>query len=179
MGKTVTGGRLDVMTFLQHAGIGTTTAAPPPPPPSPPPPSGAIYGTTGWDTIIGTSGNDKIWGVPASGTSLGRGTVDTLRGNGGNDIFVLGDARGRFYDDGRSLSSGAGDYAKIMDFSAGDKLQVRGAADDYWLRATTIGGTSGTGVYYDSNNNHGFDSRDELVGLVANYTVASTDLLFG
>jgi hypothetical protein len=66
-----------------------------------------------------------------------------------------------------------------LDFSAGDKLQVRGAADDYWLRGTTIGGTSGTGVYYDTNNNHVFDSRDELVGLVANYTVASSDLLFG
>ncbi len=179
MGKTVTGGRLDVMTFLQHAGNGTTSLPPPPPPPPPPPLSGGIYGTTGWDTITGTSGSDKIWGVPASGTSLGRGTVDNLRGNGGNDIFVLGDARGRFYDDGRSLSSGTGDYAKILDFSAGDKLQVRGAADDYWLRGTTIGGTSGTGVYYDTNNNHVFDSRDELVGLVANYTVASSDLLFG
>ncbi len=172
-GMTMTGGRLDVMTFLQHAGS-TTTLPPPPPPPS----SGNIYGTTGWDTITGTSGADKIWGVPASGTSLGRGTVDTLRGNGGNDVFVLGDARGRFYDDGRSLSSGSTDYAKIMDFNAGDKLQVRGAADDYWLRAVTVGGTSGTGVYYDSNNNHVFDSRDELIGLVGNYTATSADLLF-
>jgi hypothetical protein len=102
-----------------------------------------------------------------------------LRGNGGNDVFVLGDSRGRFYDDGRSLSSGTGDYAKILDFSAGDKLQVRGAADDYWLRPATIGGSSGTGVYYDTNNNHVFDSRDELVALVGgSYTPTAADLLF-
>jgi subtilisin family serine protease len=179
-GKTITGGRLDAMAFLQASGT-TGTVTPPPPPPPPPPPSSLtnIYGTTASDAITGTSGADKIWGVPASGTSLGRGTVDTLRGNGGNDIFVLGDARGRFYDDGRSWSAGSGDYAKIMDFNAGDKLQLRGAADDYWFRAVTVGGTSGTGVYYDSNNNHLFDSRDELIGLVGgSHIVTSADILF-
>jgi subtilisin family serine protease len=173
-GKTITGGRLDVMAFLQQSGAPAAVTPPPPPASS----VTNIYGTTGSDTIGGTAGADKIWGVPASGTSLGRGTIDTLRGNGANDIFVLGDARGRFYDDGRSFSSGSGDYAKIMDFNAGDKLQVRGAADDYWLPSVTIGGTSGTGVYYDGNNNHVFDSRDELIGLVGNYAVTSAELLF-
>jgi subtilisin family serine protease len=181
-GKTITGGRLDTMAFLQSSGTPVAVTPPPPAPtptPTPAPSTSNIYGTIGSDMITGTTGNNKIWGVPAGGTSLGRGTVDTLRGNGGNDVFVLGDARGRFYDDGRSLSSGSTDYAKIMDFNAGDKLQVRGAADDYWLRPITAGGTSGTGVYYDTNNNHVFDSRDELIGVVGSgAAVTAANLLF-
>ena len=148
--------------------------------PPAPAPSGVIYRTDASETVKGTLGNDVISGVPASSTSLGRGTIDTLKGNGGNDTFILGDARGRFYDDGRSLSSGNGDYARITDFGTGDHLQLRGAASDYWLRGgMSLNGTTGTGVYYDSNHNHMLDTSDELIALVAGSRVmAAADFLF-
>jgi subtilisin family serine protease len=169
-GKTMTGDRLDVMSLMQLAG-GT-----------PPPPIATgnhIYGSTGSDSITGTSGDDIISGVPATGTQLGKGTIDTLRGNGGDDLFVLGDARGVFYDDLRVRNAGANDYAKILDFSSGDHVQLRGSAGDYQLKPLTLSGTSGVGIYYDTNHNHAWDLRDELIGLVAgSHTLVNADLLF-
>lgn len=171
VGKTMTGDRLDVMSLMVLAG-----ATPPPPPIA----TGiTIYGTSRPDSLTGTAGDDVISGVPATGTSLGRGTIDTLRGNGGDDLFVLGDSRGAFYDDGRPSRAGVNDYARILDFSDGDHVQLKGAAGDYQLKPLTLGGTSGVGIYYDTNHNHAWDSTDELVGLVAGaHTLTNADLLF-
>jgi hypothetical protein len=47
---------------------------------------------------------DLISGVGTA--KLGKGTIDTLTGGAGDDVFVLGDSRGRFYDDGSARSSG-------------------------------------------------------------------------
>ena len=173
--KTMTGDRLDVMSALQHAGSVTVS----PPPPNPTPTSAIIYGTTGFDTVTGTASNDKLTGVAATGGSPGRGTIDTLIGNGGNDTFILGDSRGRFYDDGRARTDGRADYANITDFSSGDHLQLKGVATDYLLHAASLGSTLGTGVYYDQNHNHLLDSRDELIAFVAgSHAPVSADLLF-
>ena len=174
-GKTMTGDRLDVMGLMQLAG----GSSPPPPPPPPTSTETKIFGTNRSDSITGTAGDDIISGVPASGTRLGRGSIDTLRGNGGDDVFVLGDARGVFYDDSRANRAGTGDYAKIMDFSAGDLVQLKGSAGDYQLKALTIGSTSGVGVYYDTNHDHSWDSHDELIGLVAGpHTLTNAELIF-
>jgi Ca2+-binding RTX toxin-like protein len=159
-GKTVTGGRLDVPTFLSK--VGTV--------PPPVETVNEIYGTTSSDTITGTTGADKIWGVPATGTHTGRNTIDTLTGNGGADTFVLGDGRGRFYDDGRGSRSGTGDYAVIKDLGTDDKIQLKGAAVEYIQKAITLNGVSGMGIYHDSNGNGAFDSRDELIGIVEGAT---------
>ncbi|MES2904479.1 MAG: S8 family serine peptidase [Pseudomonadota bacterium] len=161
--STQSGGRLDVMALIQGAA-------------TPPPPSvTTIYGTSGSDTIVGSAGDDVIFGVMASGTATGRGTVDTLRGNGGNDLFILGDSRGVFYDDGKARSAGSADYAKILDFSAGDRIQLRGTASDYFLARST----TGTGIYHDSNDNGRFDARDELIGIVSgDHTLGWSDLFF-
>jgi subtilisin family serine protease len=159
-GKTATGGRLDVPTFLSK--VGTT--------PPPVETVNEIYGTTASQTITGTTGADKIWGVPATGTSLGAGTIDTLIGNGGADTFVLGDSRGRFYDDGRSRYSGTADHAVIKDFGADDKIQLAGTAGSYLQQATSVTGVSGMGIFHDSNGNGAFDSRDELIGIVQGVT---------
>lgn len=170
-GITMTGGRLDVMGMMQQLGGG-----------GPPPPSGVnnIYGTTASNTIVGTAGNDKIWGIPATGTQLGKGTVDSLTGNGGDDIFVLGDSRGRFYDDGKDRIAGTSDYALIRDFAAGDKIQLAGTQADYVQHLVTLSGVTGSGIYYDTNHNGAWDSRDELIGLVQGAsTLASTDFIFG
>jgi subtilisin family serine protease len=169
-GKTVTGGRLDVPTFLSKVGTA--------------PPKvetiNEIYGTTASETITGTTGADKIWGVPGTGTSLGAGTIDTLVGNGGADTFVLGDGRGRFYDDGKSRFAGTGDYAVIQDLGADDKIQLKGTAANYVQKAVSLNGVSGMGIYHDTNGNGVFDTRDELIGIVQGATqpIDPTQLVF-
>lgn len=88
-----------------------------------------LWGTTGNDIITGGSSSDRISGVTPTGTSpydLGRGQIDTLIGGEGADIFVLGDSRGVFYDDGIRGNLGTSDYALIKDFKKGeDKLQLK------------------------------------------------------
>lgn len=169
--KTVTGGRLDAEAMLRFGGNA--------PAPQPEPVGSFIYGTTGSDRLIGTSGNDTISGVPQSGTHLGRGTIDALTGGAGNDIFVLGDARGLFYNDGNAKNAGTGDYARIMDFQAGDKIQLSDDFGTYFLRSVKIGGFSGTGIYADTDRNARFGNTDELVAHVVNVaSLTSFDFLF-
>ena len=166
-GKTMTAGRLDVMKLMEQAFA------------APPSTVTGINGTSASDTLGGTAGMDRISGVPGAGTALGRNTVDTLTGNGGNDLFVLGDSRGLFYDDGRARLAGTADYARIMDFAAGDQLQLKGTFADYKFRPLTLDGISGTGVYHDTNDNSRFDPRDELIALLSgNHVISSGDLLF-
>lgn len=180
-GITVTGGRLDVNDMMS-LGLGmtpppTTTTPPPPPPPTPTPTGTTVVGTAGSETLGGTAGNDIISGVPASSSTLGRGTVDVLTGNGGNDLFVLGDGRGRFYDDGRATNAGNGDYARITDFSEGDRIQL--AAGRYFLSAGSVGGHAGMRIFSDNNGSGRLDSGDELVGLVqGSKTVTLADLVY-
>lgn len=139
-----------------------------------------VYGTVGSDTVRGTAGNDKIWGVAANDPALGRGTVDKLWGASGADTFVLGDARGRFYDDGKSKSAGKGDYAQIMDFAGGDHIQLHGSMSDYLLKAGSVGGLNGLQIFFDSNANGKLDSRDELIGHVVGVNSLAPDaFVFG
>src|SRR5690606_36381594 len=98
-----------------------------------PAPGQFILGTAGSDTLAGGDGPDTICGVPLTGNKLGHGTVDVLTGGAGADLFVLGDARGAFYDDGRADTAGMNNYARITDFEAGDKLQLAGSAGDYFF----------------------------------------------
>jgi hypothetical protein len=138
-----------------------------------------LTGTAKSDVIVGTAGDDRISGVPSTGSRIGKGTIDVLTGNGGADVFVLGDSRGRFYDDGSARNPGKSDYARITDFVTGDKLQLKGSAGDYLQSATTVSGFSGTGIYYDTNHNHVFDKYDELIALLQNHgPISSSDMLF-
>jgi subtilisin family serine protease len=164
--KTVTGGRLDAEAMLRFVGPAVSAGE-------------VIYGTTGSDNIVGTSGNDILSGVPSSGTHLGRGTIDVLTGGAGNDIFVVGDARGLFYNDGNSKNAGTGDYARIMDFQTGDKIQLSDDFSTYFLRSLQIGGFSGIGIYADMDRNGRFGSTDELVcHVVGVSSLSSVDFLF-
>jgi subtilisin family serine protease len=140
-----------------------------------------IYGTTGNDTVTGSAGADKIWGVSAAASDLGRGQIDVLTGGAGPDIFVLGDQRGRLYDNGSSWSAGAGDYARITDFNSaeGDKIQLAGSASAYLTRALTINGVSGLGVYHDTNGSKTWGSLDELIAFLPGKSgLAASDFIF-
>ena len=138
-----------------------------------------LWGTTASDTLVGGDGNDRLAGVPASGSTaaaLGQGQIDLLTGGLGADTFVLGDARGVFYDDRRNNNLGSADYARITDFRSGeDKLQLRNA--NYF---TTVS-NGVTSIYWDRNANNRFDTtgnnRDELIAMVTG-SVTSTDIIW-
>ena len=57
---------------------------------------------------------------------------------------------------------------------------MSGSSIDYYQHAVTINGVSGSGVYYDTNHNHLWDSKDELIALVQGVSsVATSDFIFG
>ena len=183
--NTATGGRLNVSDMLA-AGAGVAPPPPPPEEPPPPPPEEpppvdgpqVIYGTTGSDVLVGGTGDDIISGIPATGNNLGKGTIDRLTGGAGNDLFILGDSRGHFYDDNNARNSGTNDRAVITDFSDGDRIQLD--PGDYFLRAANVKGDSGTGIYFDTNGNGIWDSRDELIAIVqGDKAVTFADIIFG
>jgi hypothetical protein len=141
-----------------------------------------LWGTTANDGITGSSGPDRLAGVSATGTTataMGANQVDTLTGLAGSDVFLLGDARGVFYDDRANNTLGTADYAMIKDFIPGvDKLQVRaGLAYLYTLS------TSGLSLYWDRNNDSRLTnsgrSQDELIAVLQGVTTLSGSDLIG
>jgi len=170
-GKTVTGGRLDLGAMVE--------VVPPPPPPPPPPETGVLLiGTVGSDSLTGGAGADTLSGVPEGDKRLGHGTVDVLTGGAGDDLFVLGDARGTFYNDKKDANAGMNHYARIMDFQVGDRLQV---SDDYAtvFRQLTRDGFTGLGVYADTDGSGAWTKSDEMVGhLVGVVSLVAADLVF-
>ncbi len=104
-----------------------------------------ITGFTGADYLVGGTANDSLSGgggddnlVGSSSSARGAGEVDTLTGNLGIDIFVLGDSTNVYYD-----ANATSDYAIITDFAKGiDRLQLNGVAGDYAFGSLT-------GGYYD------------------------------
>ena len=104
-----------------------------------------ITGFTGADYLVGGTANDSLSGgggddtlVGSSSSARGAGEVDTLTGNLGIDIFVLGDSTDVYYD-----ANATSDYAIITDFAKGiDRLQLNGVVGDYAFGSLT-------GGYYD------------------------------
>lgn len=145
-------------------------------------PSGVtLWGTRASDTITGSSGPDRLAGVLATGITaadLGAGQIDTLTGLTASDVFLLGDARGVFYDDRNNRNLGSADYALIKDFVSGvDKLQVR-AGTSYLY---TVSGTS-LSLYWDRNSNGALNSSgnnmDELIAVLQGVTgLTNADLI--
>lgn len=142
-------------------------------------PTSTLYGTDGSDTLAGTASGDTINGVPSASSQFGRNTIDTLTGNAGSDLFVLGVANRVFYDDGANRKAGTADFAKIMDFTAGvDDLQLA-AGRSYAYAQVSANGSSGLGIYWDQNGNGVADTRsDELVGmLVGVKSISAADIV--
>ena len=125
--------------------------------------------TDGSDIITGTNAAEVLNGVPTGSTLRGSGSLDRLTGGGGNDLFLLGDALGRFYDDG-TPGLGSTDLALLTDFSAGDKIQLHGSSADYRLvsgRHNRI-----AGVRIDAVS----PGSPETIGFVQGATLASLNL---
>lgn len=95
-----------------------------------------LNGGADLDTLTGGAGNDNLMGgtghdilIGAGAGSVGVGERDTLRGNDGMDVFVLGDSTQAYY-----LGSGTTDRATIADFTPGsDVIQLQGSATAYTL----------------------------------------------
>jgi hypothetical protein len=102
--------------------------------------------TDGNDVITGTAAAEFITGVPSDSITRGRGSVDKLSGAGGNDLFVLGDRLGHFYNDGMTNTSGTTDLAWITDFSAGDRIQLHGNASLFQLVSARYSGFRGVQI---------------------------------
>lgn len=163
--------------IIPNVGYQTTTGgnSAPPPPPAPPPTKTyvSVFGTAAkWETINGTSADEKIYGVAEVTTILGSNTRDKAFGGGGADLFVLGDERGLFYDDNLATSSGRPDHVAILDFGADDKIQLVGQMSDYVMNKETINGILGTSILRDDNRNGKYDSLDEYVAHISGSSTA-------
>ena len=117
------------------------------------------------------TGNDTL---SAAGSNRGVGQRDTLTGGNGNDVFILADENGSFYDDGTSSSTGVADFAYITDFNASqdDSLVLSGSAEEYSLVSGSpagVTGISGTGHYGLFRVEQG--ATNELVAVLKSSTI--------
>lgn len=187
-GRTMSGGRLDLDAMMQRGAPYPSAEPPPPepppsdPPPSDPPPPDAtdaepppdapptdmlLVGSSSGDTLTGGEGADTLTGVPDGDRRLGANTIDVLTGGVGNDLFILGDTRGAFYDDNKSTQAGMNNYARIMDFEDGDRIQVAERGLAYLFREKfTRDAFTGTGIFLDTDASGTLTRTDEMVALI-------------
>ena len=120
-----------------------------------------LLGNAGQDTLVGGAGNDVLLGGDHSDQlfgsdkqSRGRREIDQLRGGKGSDIFNLGEDGTTFYRD--SGANGDRSYAHVLDLDVfggdADRINVIGAKSQYGIRAKTIDGDRGFGVYLNNGN---------------------------
>ncbi len=125
-----------------------------------------IRGGTGNDIIRGGDGLDILTGVDTSVAQPGNNEIDTLEGGAGADLFILGNGR-VYYDD-----NGSADYALIGTFNSaeGDRIQLSGNISDYDLQPDVSGLPAGTAIYSNSGT--------ELIAVVEGVTVNGSDFNF-
>jgi len=128
------------------------------------------------DIIIGTAAGERLNGVPAGSSLRGRGSRDELTGLAGDDLFVLGDASGTYYDDGLSANRGTTDMAIIRDFASGDTIQLWGANSMYSLVSALNAGSSGVRIDLKPINSMVPGALPEAIGFVRGATLASLNL---
>lgn len=134
----------------------------------------SLIGGLGNDTLYGEDGDDTLVGVETDETGvMGANSVDIYVGGAGNDVYVLGNATGVFYDDGDATTDGVSDYALIKDFNRfEDTIQLNGTANDYVVTDvpssldSTYSGMNVAGIYQDTDGNGGWDNTDELIAVV-------------
>ena len=107
----------------------------------------------------------------------GRGEQDILTGGELTDIhsdtFVLGDAKGVFYDEGAPPIGGLGDFALVTDFDPElDVVQLSGSASNYRLGTLGVSAIAGVGIFWEG----GDTQRGELIGVLQTANADSLDL---
>lgn len=124
---------------------------------------GDLAGEAGNDTLTGGTGDNHLDGGAGDDVLWGSEGLDTMMGGLGLDQFILGDANGLFYDDGDVNTSGANDYANILDFTLSDDvIQLQGSAADYVLGLAQDGVS--TEIWHEQATN-------ELIGVVSQVTL--------
>ena len=110
-----------------------------------------LIGGQGNDSVSGGFGNDVLIGVdPENGA--GQGEQDTLTQSRGrlfteSNLFVLGDENTVFY-----VGQGNNDFARIRGFDPErDKLQLKGAANQYEAGNTSLNGNRGIEVTFNGD----------------------------
>lgn len=93
----------------------------------------SLIGKLGNDTLSGGSGNDTLTGTDPGLQNVKVNEQDTFTGGTGSNQFVLGNKSGSFYDD-----LGSNDFARITDFSFGDKIQL-GGGETYNIERSKLG----------------------------------------
>ncbi|WP_302466833.1 calcium-binding protein [Teichococcus coralli] len=89
-----------------------------------------LYGMDGNDTLDGGAGADILWGGNGNDVLIGGRGADVLNGGAGNDIF-------------RYLSLEEVHLDRIVDFSAGDQLDLSAIAGLSFLGEAAFTGTAG------------------------------------
>ena len=128
------------------------------------------------DIITGSAAGERLNGVPSGSSLRGLGSRDELTGQAGDDIFVLGDASGPYYDDGLSANRGTTDMAIIRDFASGDRIQLWGDSSKYSLVSALNAGTSGVRIDLNPINSLIPGALPEAIGFVRGATLASLNL---
>jgi hypothetical protein len=128
------------------------------------------------DILTGTAAGERLNGVPSGSILRGRGSRDELTGRAGDDIFVLGDASGPYYDDGQIANRGTTDMAIVRDFSSGDRIQLWGASSMYNLVSAIYTGSSGVRIDFGRINPQIPSALPEAIGFIRGATLASLNL---
>jgi hypothetical protein len=128
------------------------------------------------DIITGSAAGERLNGVPSGSSLRGRGSRDELTGQAGDDIFVLGDISGPYYDDGQPANRGTTDMAIIRDFASGDRIQLWGDNSKYNLVSALNAGTSGVRIDLNPINSLIPGALPEAIGFVRGVTLASLNL---
>lgn len=121
-----------------------------------------LYGESGNDLLDGGPGNDILDGVDSTISNPGLGEIDILLGGEGNDRFILGNATKPYYDSSKVLTTGEQDYADVLDFQAGDIMQLHGKSYEY--RLVVVG--KDTQIWLDRPA----PDANELIAIVRNQT---------
>ena len=133
-----------------------------------------LTGNSANNVLNGGAGADNLTGISTADTTLGRGTIDVLTGGTENDLFILGNSSGVFYTDSSTTTAGRNDFARITDFTAGDKIQLKGTSANYFLKTgDSVSGFSGSGLYRNDGTGAlssaaSLDAVDEFVALIQN-----------
>jgi peptidoglycan/xylan/chitin deacetylase (PgdA/CDA1 family) len=133
-----------------------------------------LIGGAGNDSIYGGAGNDILLGANPLSATPGQASYDLLKGDAGNDRYILGDVNAVYYNDGNNTNAGLADYAAIIDFATGDTIQLKGKAADYTL---SIGTAANNGTQQGTLIKSNLFGTAELIGFVAgvnNLSLTST-----